>query len=201
MAKCGEIDESGEIQAAGAGIGGGFEHTGELKVMKYEEAISGPDRDKWKKAIADEHKRMVKHKVWKTVKKADLEPNTKIIDSTWACKKKSNGTLRARMNTRGYKQLEGEMYKSNSIAAPVTNDITIRVVLTLMLLAFCHGQIVDIKGAFLHGHFENGEIIHMSVPKGFKRYYPRDVVLLLLKTLYGLKQAAMAFWRELLKAM
>ena len=41
----------------------------------------------------------------------------------------------------------------------------------------------------------------MSVPKEFEKYYPKDVVLLLLRTLYGLKQAAMAFWRELLKAM
>ena len=34
----------GEIQAVGAGIGGGFEHTSELKVIKYEEAISCPDK-------------------------------------------------------------------------------------------------------------------------------------------------------------
>ena len=33
----------GEIQAVGAGIGGGFDHTSELKVMKYEEAINSPD--------------------------------------------------------------------------------------------------------------------------------------------------------------
>ena len=60
---------------------------------------------------------------------------------------------------------------------------------------------MDINGAFLHGHFENGEIIHMTVPKGFEEYYPADVLLQLLRTMYGLKQAAMAFWRELLKAM
>ena len=78
------------------------------------------------------------------------------------------------------------------------NDVTIRVVLTMMLLAYWQEQNVDINGEFLHGHFENGEIIHMSVPKVFEKYYPADVVLLLLRTLYGLKQAAMAFWRELL---
>ena len=60
---------------------------------------------------------------------------------------------------------------------------------------------MDINGEFLHGHFKNGEIIHMLVPKGFEKYYPSDVVLLLLRTLYGLKQAAMALWCELLKAM
>jgi hypothetical protein len=105
------------------------------------------------------------------------------------------------MNARGFKQVEGEMYQTNSIAAPVTNDVTIRVVLTMMLLAYWQGKIVDINGAFLHGHFENGEIIPMIVPKGFEEYYPADLVLLLLMTLYSLKQAAMVFWRELLKAM
>ena len=146
----------GEIQAVGAGIGGGFDHTSELKVMKYEEAINSPDKEGWKAEIKNEHRRMQKHGVWKAVKKESLKPKTKVIDSTWACKKKSNGTLRARMNARGFKQVEGEMYQSNSIAAPVTNDVKIRVVLTMMLLAYWQGQIVDINGAFLHGHFENG---------------------------------------------
>ena len=60
---------------------------------------------------------------------------------------------------------------------------------------------VDVKGAFLHGKFEDGEEIYMKIPEGWEHHYNHDVVLKLLKTLYGLKQAAMAFWRELLKCM
>ena len=41
----------------------------------------------------------------------------------------------------------------------------------------------------------------MEVPVRWEQHYPRDVVLKLKKTLYGLKQAAMAFWRQLLKCM
>jgi hypothetical protein len=41
----------------------------------------------------------------------------------------------------------------------------------------------------------------MEVPEGFEKWYdPRLYVLLLLQTLYGLKQAAKAFWEQLLKA-
>ncbi len=47
-------------------------------------------------------------------------------------------------------------------------------------------------GAFLHGEFEDGEVIHMKFPKGFKKHFPVGSVLL-LKCLYGLKQAAIAF--------
>ena len=41
----------------------------------------------------------------------------------------------------------------------------------------------------------------MKVPQGFEKFYPGNVLLKLCKRLYGLKQAAMAFWRELLKYM
>eukprot|EP00957_Ditylum_brightwellii_P076377 5805022-Ditylum_brightwellii.AAC.1 len=41
----------------------------------------------------------------------------------------------------------------------------------------------------------------MEVPQGFEAYYPPHVLLLLLRIIYGLKQAAIQFWRELLNAM
>ena len=62
-------------------------------------------------------------------------------------------------------------------------------------------QIVDVKGAFLLGEFEQNEQIYMEIPEGFEQFYDADCLLLLLKTLYGLKQADMAFWKKLLAAM
>jgi len=41
----------------------------------------------------------------------------------------------------------------------------------------------------------------MKVLEGFEQHYPGDVLLLLLQTIYGLKQAARAFWRELTAAL
>ena len=61
-------------------------------------------------------------------------------------------------------------------------------------------HVLDVQGAFLNGRFEDGEELFMQVPEGFERYYPGNVVLKLRRTIYGLKQAAYAFWRELLKA-
>jgi hypothetical protein len=57
-----------------------------------------------------------------------------------------------------------------------------------------------VKGAFLHGIFEDGEQIYMGVPEGFEKYYAKNYVLLLLQTLYGLRQSAYTFWKQLLKA-
>jgi hypothetical protein len=125
-----------------------------------------------------------------------------IITTTWAMKKKSNGTYRARMNMRGFEQKPGEHYDDSSISSPVTNDVTIRIMIVLMLMANWIGKMIDVKGAFLHGEFDNNEVIYFYVPQGFEQFYdPSKYVLLLKKTAYGLKQAAMMFWRELLKAM
>ena len=56
------------------------------------------------------------------------------------------------------------------------------------------------KGAFFHGEFDEGtETVYMAVPDRFKNHYDNQVVLLLLKTISGLKSAAKAFWKELLK--
>ena len=143
---------------------------------------------------------MVNCKVFKPVLKPDLPPGTKIIDSVWAMKKKSNGTLRGRINTRGFKQVEGQHYNGTTISSPVTNSTTIRIVLTLMIMASMLVHIVDVKGAFLYGKFEDREVIHMKVPQGFEKHFPEGSVLLMLKCLYGLKQVAKAFWRQLLCA-
>jgi hypothetical protein len=44
---------------------------------------------------------MVDHEVFKAVKKKDVPQGTKVLSSTWAMKKKSNGKFLARINARG----------------------------------------------------------------------------------------------------
>jgi hypothetical protein len=46
-------------------------------------------------------------------------------------KKKSNGKYRVILNARGYEQIDGIHFDSTSIASPVTNDATVRIVLVL----------------------------------------------------------------------
>ena len=43
--------------------------------------------------------------------------------------------------------------------------------------------------------------MYMKVPEVFEIFYPADVVLMLLKAMYGAKQAAMHFGKELLNFM
>jgi hypothetical protein len=124
-----------------------------------------------------------------------------MMDRTWVCKKKSTRKLNGHLNAHGFKQVEGVHYDGTSTHTPVTNAGTIQIVLILMIMANWQGQIVDVKGAFLHGEFKDGKVIYMKVPLGFEKFYPDDVALKLKKCIYGLKQVAMAFWRQLLLCM
>ena len=190
------------IACVGAGIGGGFENTAELHVMKFDEAMSKPDKDYWIEAVNKEWNRFKQYGVFKSVRKEDVPENAKFVSTTWAMKKKASGKYRARMNMRGFEQQDGVHYDSSSINSPVTNDVTIRTVIVLMLMAGWTARLVDVRGAFLHGSFDNGEEIYTEVPQGFERFVDKDkYVLLLMKTVYGLKQSAKMFWVELLKAM
>jgi hypothetical protein len=124
----------GELARVGAGIGGGFEHTSELHVLKYDQAMTGPDVDKWAMAVLEEHDRMENNEVWAPVSINQIPVDAKILTSTWAMKKKSSGTYRARLNARGYEQEPNIHYHPKSIAAPVVAFITIRIAFVLRLL-------------------------------------------------------------------
>ncbi len=82
---------------------------------------------------------------------------TKLINSIWAIKKKSNGMLRGQMNARGFKQVERQHYNGTTISSPVTNSATIRIMLMLMIMASMLAHVVDVKGAFLMENLRMGK--------------------------------------------
>jgi Reverse transcriptase (RNA-dependent DNA polymerase) len=196
-----QYDMGYETGLIGAALGGGFGDTTELKPMKFDEAMRTENKDKWLQAVEEEFHRMMEHKVFKLVRRASVPKGSKVLTSTWAMKKKSNGTFRARVNGRGYEQEDGEHYDQDDVASPMVNIVTIRVMLVLMLLMGGCAHLVDVNGAFLLGGWEHDPITHeerkvyMEIPQGFHRFFPKgDWLILLLKTIYGTKQAAKRFW-------
>jgi Reverse transcriptase (RNA-dependent DNA polymerase) len=189
-----------EALLVGAAIGEGIGHTGKLQAAKYKEAMSGPEKEKWIQAIEQEHNRMIQNSVWMPVKLNNLPPTIKPLLTTWVLKKKVNGDFRARITAQGFLQEEGVHFRGDSTSAPVTNETTIKLVLILLTLADWEGHVIDVKGAFLKSQFNDGEEMYLQIPQGFEIYYNTGIVLKLQCTIYGLKQAALAFWRELLIA-
>jgi hypothetical protein len=190
-----------EIATVGSSLGGGFGNTAELKPLKYNEAMAGPDKEKWDKAVLEEYERFMTHKAVKAVPRDQLPKGIRVMDGTWAGKKKSNGLFRARMNLLGFKQVNGKHYDEDSVSSPVANIITIHIVLALIAIMTWHAVLVDVRGAFLLGDWESERQIYMEVPQGWEHLFPKGSVLKLPKTVYGAKQSAKRFWIKLLNVM
>ena len=58
---------------------------------------------------------------------------------------------------------------------------------------------LDVKTAFLYGELD--EELYMEQPEGFKDPKNKNKVMRLKKAIYGLKQAALAWWKALDKSM
>jgi uncharacterized protein YnzC (UPF0291/DUF896 family) len=187
-----------EVLLVGAGSLDGFEHTDELCVMNYREAMAS-DPVKWKEAVRQEYLKFKKFKVLRAIPKKDLPDGEKVLETVWACKLKSNGTPCARMNARGYMQVEGEHYSADNISSPVSNPQTVRILLTLVAMnPNFECQIIDIEGAFLQGQ---SPFMFIEVPDGMEEYYgsKQDTMCEMLVPLYGTKQAAECFYQTLRK--
>jgi hypothetical protein len=87
-----------------------FQSTQELHIKKHKKVTNGPFDDKWEGSVYEEHGRMVKNQVWRDIPNKDVSKHSKIISSTWVMKKFYNLFYRARLNTRGYEQVDGQWY-------------------------------------------------------------------------------------------
>ena len=57
-----------------------------------------------------------------------------------------------------------------------------------MVMVNMIAHVVDVKGAFLQGEFEDGKKVHMKIPQGFEVHFPAESVILMLMCLHGLKK-------------
>ena len=100
---------------------------------------------------------------------------------------------KAKLNAHGGMQIYGETYLDTY--APVVNWISIRMMLTLSIIHSLYTTSIDFTLAFPQADVET--TIYMEIPLGCETP-EEDYVCLLLKNLYGLKQAAKT-WFEYLR--
>ena len=145
---------------------------------------------------------MVKYNVFQVVHPKDVPSSKKLINFAWEMKKKPNGTYRARLALRGFKQKEHTDYRPNDKSAPVVSETTIKIGLALVILWNLYASLTDCSAAFLHGYYQRPkEQIYTEVPRGFEKWYPPWCVLLCLKTIYGGIQSGLQWWREICKVI
>jgi len=98
-------------------------------------------------------------------------------------------------------QMNGVHYKSDNISSPVTNETTIHVMPVLSVLFWWTNELIDVKGAFLCGNFQDEKPIYMKVLEWSEKFYHGNVLLLILQTIYRIKQDGRAFWCTLTLAL
>eukprot|EP00957_Ditylum_brightwellii_P135832 10360755-Ditylum_brightwellii.AAC.1 len=74
-------------------------------------------------------------------------------------KPKPNGVKCARLNSRGFEQVDGLHYDGQDLSAPVVNDMAMRIVFVMIILVAWTAELLDVKGAFLNGRFQNGKTL------------------------------------------
>ncbi|KAL1436923.1 hypothetical protein MTO96_049220 [Rhipicephalus appendiculatus] len=150
------------------------------------EALSAPDKEKWKAALQSELDSLQASKTWELVPRPK---DRKVVKCKWVFRKKydENGHLqryKARLVACGYSQVEGTDYKETF--SPVVKLKSIRTLLAIAVERNWKILQVDITAAYLHGTLK--ETIYMEQPQLFGDH-EKDKVCLLKKSLYGLRQS------------
>jgi len=148
----------------------------------------------WKDACHEELESLRKRNIYELVK---LPPGRKAIKNRWVFAIKSDGRKRARLVAKGFSQVEGLDY--DEIFSPVVRFESVRLLFALAALENWQMTALDVKTAFLYGQLD--EEIYMEQPEGFKVKGQEFKVLRLRRAIYGLKQASLAWWKELDKSV
>jgi hypothetical protein len=147
-------------------------------------------KQEWRKACCEELESLRKRDVYDLV---DRPKQRKVIKNRWVFDLKSDGRRKARLVAKGFTQVEGIDY--NEIFSPVVQFETVQAMLSLSALKDWHISGLDVKTAFLYGELD--EELYMEQPEGFKIPGKENKVMRLKRAIYGLKQAALAWWKAL----
>ena len=158
-------------------------------------AIKSPFAAEWAKAEQEELDSLHARKVWELVPRP---PNANIISNKWIYKTKEDSEGRAirrkaRLVARGFTWIEGIDYEETF--APTAKFVTIRLIVALATSLNWPLDQADIDTTFLWADID--EDIYMQQPEGHIDPDFLEYVCKLLKSLYGLKQAA-RLWNRLL---
>ena len=154
----------------------------------FQDAISCAESAKWRESMQEEVNSLIRNKTWKVVKRPK---NTNVVSCKWIYKIKFNADgcvdrYKSRLVARGFTQKYGEDYFETF--SPVATHTSMRVLLAIAAVRGTKLIKADITTAFLEAMLD--ETIYMEKPEGVHiEGAGDDHVLLLLKSIYGLKQA------------
>jgi hypothetical protein len=157
------------------------------------EAMSSPNRQQWKEAMDSEYNSLLENNTWTVL---PLPSNRKAIKYKWvfALKTKPDGSIerfKARLVAKGCSQTPGVDFKETF--SPTVKYDSIQLILAIVAAQDLYMKQFDIKTTFLYGSVK--EELYMQQIEGYEDQEHPDWVYLLLKALYGLRQASRA-WHD-----
>jgi len=170
-----------------------------LLPKSFKQAMMSRERELWKQATDEEYLSHIHNKTWQLVDRPD---NDKVLPCFWIFTTKTNefgiiNRYKARIVALG----NLEEINSNDLdqfAAPVINNTSIKFLLALAVTHKYHVRHLDVRTAFLHAKLVKK--VYMEQLPGYE-IGGVNKVLLLLKSIYGLKVSALNWYnylRELL---
>ena len=148
----------------------------------------------WKAACNEEMESLDKCDVFKLT---NLPKGRKTIGCRWVFDVKGDGHKRARLVAQGFSQVEGVDY--NKLFSPLVGFESGRLMLALTAIHNWYMTGVDVCTAYFYGKLD--EEIYMHQPEGFIARSQESKVICLKRALYSLKQAGLAWWKELSNSM
>ena len=157
----------------------------------YKDAMSREDKQDWAEAYDKEYRGFMERKAFKVVRP---EKGIKVHDTLTRLEyKEDNGTFlkrKVRLCARGDQQVEGESFTSSDLYAPTLKAPEARLLAAIAAEHGCPLLKTDTRQAFLYGEMEEDEKVYIRPPDWWPEPIPEGHVLLLLKSMYGTKQAA-----------
>ena len=171
--------------------------------LTLEEVENCLDRDLWMEAIEKEAEA-----IKSTFKPVPAKSDEKPIDTVWVFKAKVNPVtgkvdkFKARLTVRGFNMRKGVHYLDSH--APTITSESVRLIIAEAAKRRAAGSTgdlrsADISSAFTTGKWQAGERVTLHNFAHSPLTLADNEVLLLLGTLYGCKNSAAAFYRELRK--
>jgi hypothetical protein len=163
---------------------------------KFSEAVhdDNPDKPMWEESISKEWNSLVSLNSFKVVPFSQVPPGTKQLGTKWVFKIKRNkdgsvDKFKSRLTIQGCGQEMGVNFCSTW--APCARGTTIKLLFALAASLGVEVCTSDVSTAFLYADVDYD--IYCRAPKGVN--VPAGHCLLLLKSVYGIKQAPM-LWNQ-----
>lgn len=162
-------------------------------------AETNPFRSFWRAAMADELKSWRDRGAFRRVPRPR---GANIIPPKWVFDVKCDDgdewitRFKARCTAKGFRQRWGRDYTDTFAPTPRLETIRVLMMVSLLWMVALHSM--DVKTAFLIPKLPRGERVYLDVPAGDvppRQWVDVDYVFLLLKCIYGLKQSA-RYWNK-----